>query len=54
MFPNPVLTDQLVRDKQAEMREYRRTSDSTPSARGVAWLIGLIVVVLTGAGLLIR
>jgi hypothetical protein len=54
MLPNPILMEQLARDKQAEMRRYLRRSSDRPRAARLAWLAGLMAAAVDGASLFVR
>ena len=54
MYPNEPLAQQIARDKAAEMRFFMQPPAAAPRHRHGAWLMGLLVVAMAGAGYVLR
>ena len=55
MNPNLVLMEQLVREREAEIqRLLRDRQPGEPDRAPGGWLLGLLAVVLVGAGFFVR
>jgi hypothetical protein len=54
MLPNPILLEQLARDKQAEIRDYLHDHPTAPRSLRLAWLAGFFALILAGATFVVR